>query len=35
VFNTISRLAETFAFEIPTSAAMDAGAKFLLARGYG
>jgi uncharacterized peroxidase-related enzyme len=34
-FNTIARLAETFAFEMPTSTAMDAGAKFLLARGYG
>jgi uncharacterized peroxidase-related enzyme len=35
VFNTVARLAETFAFEMPTSAAMDAGAKFLLTRGYG
>jgi uncharacterized peroxidase-related enzyme len=34
-FNTIARLAEAFRFEMPTSAAMDAGAKFLLARGYG
>lgn len=34
-FNTIARLAEAFAFEMPPSAAMDAGAKFLLSRGYG
>jgi uncharacterized peroxidase-related enzyme len=34
-FNTIARLAETFRFAMPTNEAMDAGAKFLLARGYG
>lgn len=34
-FNTIARLAEAFGFEMPTRDAMDAGAKFLLARGYG
>ena len=34
-FNTIARLAETFGFAMPPSAAMDAGAKFLLSRGYG
>ncbi len=33
-FNTINRLAETFAFSIPGSKALDAGAKFLLAHGY-
>jgi uncharacterized peroxidase-related enzyme len=33
-FNTITRLAETFGFAVPDNAAMDAGAKFLLARGY-
>jgi uncharacterized peroxidase-related enzyme len=34
-FNTIARLADAFGFEMPPSAAMDAGAKFLLSRGYG
>jgi uncharacterized peroxidase-related enzyme len=33
-FNTVTRLADTFGFQMPTSAAMDAGAKFLLTRGY-
>jgi uncharacterized peroxidase-related enzyme len=33
-FNTITRLAETFGFSVPESDAMDAGARFLLARGY-
>jgi uncharacterized peroxidase-related enzyme len=33
-FNTINRLANSFAFAIPTPAAFEAGARFLLARGY-
>lgn len=33
-FNTTARLAEAFGFDLPAPAAMDAGAKFLLARGY-
>jgi uncharacterized peroxidase-related enzyme len=33
-FNTINRLAETFAFVVPGPKAFEAGAKFLLARGY-
>jgi uncharacterized peroxidase-related enzyme len=33
-FNTVTRLAEAFGFELPDDAAMNAGAKFLLARGY-
>jgi hypothetical protein len=33
-FNTITRLADTFGFEVPDTAAFDAGAKYLLARGY-
>lgn len=33
-FNTVTRLAETFGFAVPDRATMDAGAKFLLARGY-
>jgi uncharacterized peroxidase-related enzyme len=33
-FNTINRLAETFAFSVPGPNAFAAGAKFLLARGY-
>jgi len=33
-FNTITRLAEAFGFVVPSAGAMDAGAKFLLARGY-
>ena len=33
-FNTINRLAETFAFAVPGPKAFEAGAKFLLARGY-
>lgn len=33
-FNTVTRLAETFGFVVPSAGAMDAGAKFLLARGY-
>lgn len=34
-FNTITRLANAFGFAQPTREAMDAGAKFLLSRGYG
>jgi uncharacterized peroxidase-related enzyme len=33
-FNIITRLSEAFDFAIPTNDAMNAGAKFLLARGY-
>jgi hypothetical protein len=33
-FNTIDRLADTFEFSVPGSKAFEAGAKFLLARGY-
>lgn len=33
-FNVIGRLADTFGFFVPGSAAFDAGAKYLLARGY-
>lgn len=33
-FNTVTRLAEVFGFVVPSADAMDAGAKFLLARGY-
>ena len=33
-FNTVTRLAETFNFVVPGEDAMNAGAKFLLARGY-
>jgi uncharacterized peroxidase-related enzyme len=33
-FNTTARLANAFGFDLPDAAAMDAGAKFLLARGY-
>jgi uncharacterized peroxidase-related enzyme len=33
-FNTITRLADTFGFSVPDLAAFDAGAKYLLARGY-
>jgi len=33
-FNTVSRLANAFAFFVPGPEAFDAGAKFLLARGY-
>lgn len=33
-FNTTTRLAEAFGFAIPSPQAMNAGAKFLLARGY-
>jgi uncharacterized peroxidase-related enzyme len=33
-FNTINRLAETFAFSVPGPDAFEAGAKFLLAHGY-
>ena len=33
-FETTTRLAEAFGFAIPSSQAMNAGAKFLLARGY-
>ncbi len=34
-FNITDRLASAFAFEIPEQAAMDAGARYLLKRGYG
>jgi uncharacterized peroxidase-related enzyme len=33
-FNTTNRLAEAFGFAVPGPAAFEAGAKFLLARGY-
>jgi uncharacterized peroxidase-related enzyme len=33
-FNTINRLADAFAFFVPGPGAFEAGAKFLLARGY-
>jgi hypothetical protein len=33
-FNTINRLAETFAFAVPGPKAFEAGAKFLLTHGY-
>jgi alkylhydroperoxidase family enzyme len=33
-FNTMNRLADAFAFFVPGPKAFDAGAKFLLARGY-
>jgi hypothetical protein len=33
-FNTIDRLADAFAFFVPGAKAFEAGAKFLLARGY-
>ena len=33
-FNTITRLADAFGFVKPSSGAMEAGAKYLLARGY-
>jgi uncharacterized peroxidase-related enzyme len=33
-FNVINRLADTFAFSVPGAKAFEAGAKFLLARGY-
>jgi uncharacterized peroxidase-related enzyme len=33
-FNTVTRLAEAFRFDVPGDDAMNAGAKFLLARGY-
>ena len=33
-FNTIDRLADAFAFFVPGPKAFEAGAKFLLARGY-
>jgi AhpD family alkylhydroperoxidase len=33
-FNTVDRLSRAFGFFVPTSAAFEAGAKFLLARGY-
>jgi len=34
-FNVITRLADTFEFEVGSEASFDAGAKHLLARGYG
>jgi len=33
-FNTITRLADAFGFVQPSRNAMEAGAKYLLARGY-
>ena len=33
-FNTIARLADAFAFHVPGPRAFEAGAKYLLARGY-
>jgi hypothetical protein len=33
-FNTIDRLADAFEFHVPGPAAFEAGAKYLLARGY-
>jgi uncharacterized peroxidase-related enzyme len=33
-FNTINRLADAFEFDVPDAKAFEAGAKFLLARGY-
>ena len=33
-FNVITRLADTFAFAIPTQASFEASAKMLLSRGY-
>lgn len=33
-FNVITRLADTFCFHVGPQAAFDAGAKFLLSRGY-
>jgi alkylhydroperoxidase family enzyme len=33
-FNTINRLAGAFEFYVPQTEAFEAGAKFLLARGY-
>ena len=34
-FNVITRLADTFEFEVGSQASFDAGAKHLLTRGYG
>jgi alkylhydroperoxidase family enzyme len=34
VFNVLTRLADTFQFEIPSTASFDAGASMLLSRGY-
>jgi hypothetical protein len=33
-FNTIDRLADAFGFSVPGPKAFEAGAKYLLARGY-
>ncbi len=33
-FNVITRLADTFAFEVGTQSSFDAGARSLLTRGY-
>jgi hypothetical protein len=33
-FNTMNRLANAFGFVVPRTEAFEAGAKFLLARGY-
>ena len=33
-FNVMNRLADTFKFSVPGVKAFEAGAKFLLARGY-
>ncbi len=34
VFNIYDRMADTFGWDVPTQAAFDASAKFLLKRGY-
>jgi alkylhydroperoxidase family enzyme len=34
-FNTTNRLADAFGFFVPSPAAFDAGARYLLKRGYG
>jgi hypothetical protein len=34
IFNTVDRLSRTFEFFVPGPKAYEAGAKFLLARGY-
>lgn len=35
VFNVLTRLADTFQFDIPSEASLAAGARMLLSRGYG
>lgn len=34
VFNVMDRLADSFAFDIPSDPSFEIGARFLLARGY-